>query len=217
MLAIYTAVRVKFSKILLQEKEGVMGEGKVWIGTVRDRKSVIDVITLGFSADPMTRWTLPNPAQYLAVMPEVADAFGGRAFEHGSAYCVDDFSGAALWLPPGTEPDSERLGGLIARHAPANVQKDAGGVLEQMAVYHPHEPCWYLPLIAVDPAYQGRGLGGALLKQALARCDADRLPAYLESSNPRNIALYQRHGFEILGRIQVGSSPVVTPMLRQSR
>ena len=91
-----------------------MGEGKVWIGTVRDRKSVIDVITLGFSSDPMARWTLPNPAQYLAVMPEVVDAFGGKAFEHGSVYCVDDFSGAALWLPPGTEPDSERLGALIA-------------------------------------------------------------------------------------------------------
>jgi ribosomal protein S18 acetylase RimI-like enzyme len=194
-----------------------MGEGKVWIGTERDRKSVIDVITLGFSSDPMTRWTLPNPEKYLAVMPEVIDAFGGKAFAQGSAYCVGDFSGAALWLPPGTGPDSERLGALIAQHAPAAIQEDAGRVIEQMATYHPHEPHWYLPLIAVDPACQGRGLGGALLKEALARCDADGLPAYLESSNPRNITLYQRHGFAILGRIQAGSSPVVTPMHRTSR
>jgi ribosomal protein S18 acetylase RimI-like enzyme len=56
-----------------------------------------------------------------------------------------------------------------------------------------------------------------LLTQALARCDADGLPAYLESSNPRNIPLYQRHGFEILGRIQVGDSPVLTPMRRPPR
>lgn len=194
-----------------------MGEAKVWIGTLRDRKSVIDVITLGFASDPMARWTLPNPAQYLAVMPEVVDAFGAKAFELGSAYCVDDFSGAALWLPPGIEADSERLGALVARHAPARVQEDADGVFEQMAAYHPHEPHWYLPLIAVDPACQGRGLGGALLKEALVRCDADGLPAYLESSNPRNITLYERHGFEILGRIQVGSSPVLTPMLRKPR
>ena len=145
------------------------------------------------------------------------EAFGGKAFEHGSAYCVDDFSGAALWLPPGIGPDSERLGALTAQHASAPVLRDSDGVFEQMAAYHVPEPHWYLPLIAVDPACQGRGLGGALLKQALARCDADGLPAYLESSNPRNIALYQRHGFEILGRIQVGSSPVVTPMLRRSR
>jgi ribosomal protein S18 acetylase RimI-like enzyme len=194
-----------------------VGKGHVWIGTARDRKSVTDVLTLGFSSDPMTRWALPNPALYLAVMPELVDAFGGKAFEHGSAYCVDDFSGAALWLPPGTEPDSERLAALIAQHAPASVQENTAGVFEQMAAYHPHEPHWYLPLIAVDPACQGRGLGGALLKQALERCDADRLPAYLESSNPRNITLYQRHGFEILGRIQVGSSPVLTPMFRTAR
>lgn len=194
-----------------------MGEQGIRIGTERDRQAVIDVITLGFATDPMARWSLPTAALYLAVMPELIDAFGAKAFELGSAYCADDLSGAALWLPPGVEPDNERLAALIARHAPAAVQDDAGRVFEQMAAYHPHEPHWYLPVIAVDPARQGQGLGGALLARALERCDADHLPAYLESSNPRNIALYQRHGFEILGRIQVGSSPTLTPMLRASR
>jgi ribosomal protein S18 acetylase RimI-like enzyme len=55
------------------------------------------------------------------------------------------------------------------------------------------------------------------MEHALSRCDAEGLPAYLESSNPRNIPLYQRHGFEILGKIQVGSSPPVVPMLRAPR
>jgi hypothetical protein len=41
--------------------------------------------------------------------------------------------------------------------------------------------------------------------------------AYLESSNPRNIPLYQRHGFEAMGEIQVGAAPVVTPMIREPR
>jgi ribosomal protein S18 acetylase RimI-like enzyme len=49
---------------------------------------------------------------------------------------------------------------------------------------------------------------------ALAWCDRDHVPAYLESSNPRNISFYERHGFESLGAIQVGSSPTVVPMLR---
>jgi hypothetical protein len=43
------------------------------------------------------------------------------------------------------------------------------------------------------------------------------LPAYLESSNPRNISLYERHGFEIIGLIQAGGSPTLTPMLRRPR
>ena len=70
---------------------------------------------------------------------------------------------------------------------------------------HPTEPHWYLPMIAMDPALQSRGYGSALLRAALARCDEDGLPAYLESSNPRNISIYRRHGFEATGTIQVGS------------
>lgn len=90
-------------------------------------------------------------------------------------------------------------------------------IFEQMAAYHPTGPHWYLPLIATDPAHQGEGLGEALMVHALERCDRDRVPAYLESSNPRNIPFYQRHGFEILGEIQVGSSPTLVPMLRPAR
>ncbi len=55
------------------------------------------------------------------------------------------------------------------------------------------------------------------MKHTLARVDAERLPAYLESSNPRNIPFYERHGFEVIGRIQSGATPVVTPMLRRGR
>ncbi len=51
------------------------------------------------------------------------------------------------------------------------------------------------------------GLGALLMKHALRRCDEQGSVAYLESSNPRNISLYERHGFKIIGRIQSGSSP----------
>jgi ribosomal protein S18 acetylase RimI-like enzyme len=86
-----------------------------------------------------------------------------------------------------------------------------------MGRYHPREPHWYLPLIGVDPACQGGGCGAALMRHALSRCDRDRAPAYLESTNPRNITLYERHGFERLGTVQVGTSPPIVPMLRRAR
>ncbi len=56
-----------------------------------------------------------------------------------------------------------------------------------------------------------------LLRHQLKICDRDGALAYLESSNPRNIALYERHGFEALGRIQAGTSPTMVPMLRKPR
>jgi ribosomal protein S18 acetylase RimI-like enzyme len=95
--------------------------------------------------------------------------------------------------------------------------EEVGAFFEQMDVYHPHEPHWYLPLIAADPAKTGRGLGASLMKHALAVVDEARLPAYLESSNPRNISLYERHGFTVMGEITTPSSPVMTPMYREAR
>jgi ribosomal protein S18 acetylase RimI-like enzyme len=86
-----------------------------------------------------------------------------------------------------------------------------------MRGYHPSEPHWYLPLIGVDPFQQGSGLGSALMRHALARCDSEGKPAFLESSNPKNVPLYERHGFEVLGRIQAGASPTLFPMLRKAR
>jgi ribosomal protein S18 acetylase RimI-like enzyme len=200
-----------------QALESRDSSARVRIATRAEEAAVVDVITLGFSADPMARWSFPDPRTYLTQMPRLVRAFGGKAFDEGSAYCVEGYAGAALWLPPGVEPDTEQLGAIIESHVPAHAQADANGVFEQMGVFHPTEPHWYLPLIAVDPARQGQGHGSALLREALARCDRDGLLAYLESSNPRNISLYKRHGFEVMGTIQVGSSPTLTPMSRKPR
>ncbi len=172
-------------------------------------------IVLSFASDPAARWSWPRADDYLRNMPLLARAFGWKSFGLGTAFGIDQLAGAALWLPPGASSDEEALASLMERTTPASIQQDAAAVFEQMATFHPQEPHWYLPLIGVDPTCQGRGLGDKLMVPAIARCDADRFPAYLESSNPRNIPFYQRHGFEVMGKIQVGSSPTIVPMLRR--
>jgi ribosomal protein S18 acetylase RimI-like enzyme len=174
-------------------------------------------IVLAFDADPAARWSWPLAADFLRNMPLAARAFGEKAFAAGTAYEIGGFAGVALWLPPGTSSDGEALASLMKRTTPAANQQDAAKVFEQMDGFHPREPHWYLPLIGVDPSRQGQRLGDQLMVHALARCDADGLPAYLESSNPRNIPFYRRQGFEAIGRIQVRSSPTLVPMLRTPR
>ena len=192
------------------------------ISTVRaassaDEVSAIDTIVLAFAADPVVRWCWPDSNQYLASMPSFTRAFGGGAFEHSGAYCTDDFAGAALWLPPDVHPEEDAVGEIVERTVSASIRGDLFAILEQMAKFHPAAPHWYLPMIGVDPAHQGKGYGSALMTYALQKCDRDHLPAYLESTNPRNVSLYRRHGFEVLGTIQVGASPPLVPMLRQPR
>ena len=56
------------------------------------------------------------------------------------------------------------------------------------------------------------------IELVLDRCDEEGVPAYLESSNPRNIPFYARHGFESTGEIVVGKgAPTVTAMWRNPR
>jgi ribosomal protein S18 acetylase RimI-like enzyme len=86
-----------------------------------------------------------------------------------------------------------------------------------MSTFHPNEPHWYLSLLGVDPLHHGKGLGTELMEHAVVLCDQDNKYAYLESSNPRNVSSYKRHGFETLGTIQVSSSPPIIPMLRKPR
>ena len=190
---------------------------KVETATASDEPSIVDVIVLAFSADPAARWTWSEPDQYISHFPDFVRAFGGKAFASASAYYVDNCAGAALWLPPDIHPDEEMLTDLIKRTASEHCQSEAFAVFEQMGRYHPNEPHWYLPLIGVDPSQQGKGYGSALMKHGLIPCDRDSKLAYLESTNPRNIPLYERHGFELLGTIQVGTSPPIFPMLREPR
>jgi ribosomal protein S18 acetylase RimI-like enzyme len=188
----------------------------VKVAAADEKAAVFAILALAFSGDPASRWTWPEAKAYLEAFPHFATAFGGAAFEKGSALRVGS-AGAALWLPPGTGPDEEALNGLMMRTADAATAVDGPQLMQQMASYHPKEPHWYLPLLGVDPAHQNKGVGGALLRHVTDRCDRDGVLAYLESSNPRNIPLYERHGFEILGRAQSGRSPVITPMLRKPK
>src|SRR5687768_7660348 len=99
---------------------GAIGEKTVTMPTVKTAKAsdaarAIDVLVLAFSADPAARWTWRDPQQYLTHFPRFVKAFGGKAFTHGSAYYVDGYAGAALWLPPDVQPDEDVMTELLQR------------------------------------------------------------------------------------------------------
>lgn len=82
---------------------------------------------------------------------------------------------------------------------------------------HPSDRHWYLGLIATEPQLQGRGSGAALLTHSLQLVDMDHSPAYLESTNPRNVSLYERHGFAVTGSIDLLGGPSLSAMWRDPR
>ena len=183
--------------------------------TPADAKRCFAALTLPFGGDPACRWAWPEPHQYLEAFPRFAQAFGGNAFNIGTAFCHAGYSGVALWLLPGTRPDEESLIHVI-KDTVAHRLKDAMFLMfQQMDSYHPREAHWHLPLIGVDPAHQGKGIGLALLDHALKKCDVQKVPAYLEATSRRKVPLYERHGFVPLGSIQIADSPPIVPTARK--
>jgi ribosomal protein S18 acetylase RimI-like enzyme len=68
---------------------------------------------------------------------------------------------------------------------------------------HPKQPHLYLQVLGVDPAYQKRHFGAALLdhlrQEAIARPDVEGV--YLETATEANVGYYSSKGYQILGEI----------------
>jgi GNAT superfamily N-acetyltransferase len=182
-----------------------------------DRPQAISTVVAAFIDDPVERWMYPEEEEYLARFPDFVAALGGSALDEQTAWRLDEHPAVALWLAPGAEPDGDAIVKLLSETVSTDKHEDMFSVLEQMDDAHPTFAHWYLPWLAVEPRSQGEGLGARLLEQSLAIVDESRLPAFLETPNPRNIPFYKRHGFAVSSRAQAGSCPPVTSMLRAAQ
>jgi ribosomal protein S18 acetylase RimI-like enzyme len=194
-----------------------MSTPEIRVAKASEGEAVLDTLMLAFSTDPCLRYLLASPGAFFKGFRQFATAMGGAGLAEGTAWLAGDGAAAALWLPPGVSSDRDAMMALVGELAREEKLPVLGEVGDAMARYHPQEPHWYLAMIGVDPARQGQGYGSAILKQSLRRCDEDGAPAYLESSNPRNVPLYERYGFEVMGFVQPGDFPGIYPMLRPAR
>lgn len=157
------------------------------ISTEVESSRAISSLVLGFSTDPIFRWLYPEAQNYLTNFPTIVQLFGGGAFVHETAYHIQNYAGAALWLPPDIHPDEEGLTELLQNNLDGAQLEEIFSIFEQMDKFHPNEPCWHLAFIAVYAAQQNKGFGSALLEHTLNAVDRDKKLAYLESTNEANL------------------------------
>lgn len=178
---------------------------------------VIGPLVLSFATDPLLRFFFPEPATYVEAFPQLARAFARAAVDHDAAHYVEGFGASALWFSPGVEPDRGAIRPMFERTIEPKRLETIFEVIREKAKFHPEEPHSYLQMIGVDPQLQGRGYGSALLAHALDRIDAEHEVSCLDSSNPANIPLYERYGFEVMATVTVADAPLVFPMVRRAR
>lgn len=131
-----------------------------------------------------------------------------------------DHLGAALWVSAGRKAfdlsvlKQVSLGPLMLSIAGVAGMQRGFALAAKLETYHPKVPHAHLVFLGVATSAQGCGVGSALLKHTLAPLDASGMVAYLECSTPRNVALYQRHGFDVTGEFDLPSLHMWT-MTRQ--
>ena len=131
-----------------------MNTPKIRQAKAAEHKSILNLLTLAFVADPVNRWYLPDADRFLTYFPSVADAFLGASIEAGTCYISKGFEGASVWLPPSVKPDGSALEAVIAEAAPAGLAEPLGKLFQGIYTHHPRdEDCWYLPTIGVDPGH----------------------------------------------------------------
>ena len=116
---------------------------------------------------------------------------------------VDTIVAAAAIYPPGNYPIStiDQIA-MLAKTIWGDGFYGLGRWLKwlsDMEIMHPKWPHYYLEFLGVEPEFQGKGFGSALLKFLTEKADSEHMGCYLENSNPRNNPLYQRFGFQIVG------------------
>jgi ribosomal protein S18 acetylase RimI-like enzyme len=182
-----------------------------------EQDAAVGAIVAAFRGDPVAQWFYPDRQQYDEIFPRFVGILAEAAFAHDGVYCTEDYTAAALWLAPGVHADEKAVAAIVEATIPKTSQPAVAALLERMEQGHPNQPHWYLPMIGVAPEKQRHGYGSALLKASLERCDAEDTLAYLEASSIQSVPLYERHGFQVVGRIQVASSPPLFSMLRKPR
>ncbi|GAA2319032.1 GNAT family N-acetyltransferase [Streptomyces kunmingensis] len=193
-----------------------------------DRDFVVGLLDEAFMDDPVSGWVFPGEEHRRARHAGLMGAFTDVTLAEGYIDLAEDGSAVALWMdvpdvpdaahvPDESQDEAEADGPAQVRAAvdPDNERVEQIARLTEAA--HPVGRAHvYLWMIGVRPSRQGEGLGSALMAPVLERCDREGLPAYLEASNARSRALYERLGFVFTGTaVDLPDGPSLWPMWRE--
>jgi GNAT superfamily N-acetyltransferase len=177
------------------------------------------VLGRAFHDDPLIAFLLPDETSRAAKAPALFSLLFRLGFPHGGCDLTSGAEAAALWRPPGAwhipawqyVTNGAAFLGLFGLAGARRVT----WAMDLIEARHPKAPHWYLQAVGADPAKQGLGYGGLVIRRRLALADAAGLPCYLESSKASNVPIYRRLGFEVTGEIAIPGGPVLWPMWRE--
>jgi ribosomal protein S18 acetylase RimI-like enzyme len=193
-------------------------EGRVREAGADERARVSATLADAFATDPILQWLIPSrPGRRARLSRLFALELERYVLPAGRVLTTDDVRGASLelppdaWMWPNTMPLSAAIGWVRVFGLGLSRATETQRSFERN---HLQERHYYIRYVGVAARFRGEGLGTALLRPTLDRCDREGVPAYLEASSDRSAALYQRLGFIHLGEQLLPGGPAFWPMRR---
>lgn len=166
-----------------------------------DRAALVATLSAAFADDPAMAWIMPDRADRVRRLPRLFDLLTGEDLTEGWCLASPGCEAVTLWRAGASIHTSpwqllRGLPGFIAALGPNLLRALAmSGAIE---AHHPKDLAYdYLHFAGVDPAFQGRGWGGAAIRAGIEQARGKGRPIYLETATPENIGLYQRLGFAV--------------------
>jgi ribosomal protein S18 acetylase RimI-like enzyme len=195
--------------------------------TLKERDAGAAVLGRAFTEYELFRCYFQDETERRAAADTFAFISVSLCLKYGEVYMSSEkLEGVAAWLPPGKAPFGVWQ---IMRSVPLSIlvrfgRQGAGRMwaygrfvdnLHRRLVPYPH---WYLQIIGVDPAYQGRGFASRLLRPVLERIDREQMPCFLETNAGKNVVIYRRFGFEVVSEDKMPGTEVTSfAMLRKAQ
>ncbi len=176
----------------------------------RDRADLVEVLARAFRDNPMNvalhgprpaRRIRANRAGLKALVLDDQRMVEARVIRHDGRVV-----GGWIALPPGLyampSPAWTRQIGCFW-HQGARAMDQWGEVAQTLGALRPLVDHWYLAVLGVEPALQGRGFGGRLLEALFALAAERSMPVYLESDREASVRFYRSRGFVDRAEVRV--------------
>nr|AFW90707.1 EGFP-T2A-Puro [Cloning vector pGP-Lenti3] len=203
----------------VEENPGPMTEYKptVRLATRDDVPRAVRTLAAAFADYPATRHTV-DPDRHIERVTELQELFLTRVgLDIGKVWVADDGAAVAVW----TTPESVEAGAVFAEIGPRMAELSGSRLAAQqqmeglLAPHRPKEPAWFLATVGVSPDHQGKGLGSAVVLPGVEAAERAGVPAFLETSAPRNLPFYERLGFTVTADVEVPEGPRTWCMTRK--